>query len=127
VRHADIDADLALLKVAHHAAGSVQPEGAAASQQDRVRLLDQVHRAQQVGLAGAGRAAALVDAADRARLADDHGAAGDRVEVLRVADGDPRNVGNGVMARAGHRMPPSSSNQNRRGPLLWRLRLLRSG
>jgi hypothetical protein len=60
-----------------------------------VHLLDQVHRAQRVGLARAGRAAALVDPAHRTLQAQDRGAAGERGFILRVPDQDAGDVGDG--------------------------------
>jgi hypothetical protein len=77
-RRAHLQAVAAFVQPAHHAAGGVQPEGAAAGQQHRVHAVHGVFGAQQVGLARAGRAAAHVDAAGHALGAQHHGAAGGR-------------------------------------------------
>jgi hypothetical protein len=68
---AKLHADAALVEPAHHAAGRIEPECAAARQQDRVDLLDCVERRQQLGFAGAGRRAPHVDAGHRAGLRQD--------------------------------------------------------
>ena len=53
-----------------------QAEGAATGKHDGVNLLDEIRRVEQIGLAGARRAAANVDARNRALLRQDHRAAG---------------------------------------------------
>ncbi|MCZ7553686.1 MAG: hypothetical protein M5U05_14055 [Anaerolineales bacterium] len=93
---AHVEARAALLQVAHHARGGIQPEGGPARQHDRVRFLDQVHRVHAVHFAGAGRAAALIHAAHRSRFAQDHRAAGERLVVAGVPHQDARHVGDAV-------------------------------
>jgi hypothetical protein len=56
-------------------------------------MLDDMHGPQQIGLARAGRAAALVDAAYRAGRTQDHGAARDRLSIRRVADTNAGHIG----------------------------------
>ena len=96
----DGDADAALVEPAHHAAGGVEAEGAAAGEQDGVHLLDRVERRQQLGLARAGRGAADVDAADRAALGEDDGAAGRPARIGEVAD---REAGDGGQSEGSSR------------------------
>jgi hypothetical protein len=74
--HAGVEADAAFFEVAHHPVGGGQPIGGATGQEHGVDLLHQVHRAQQIGLAGAGRAAPLIHPAHGPLLAQDDGAAG---------------------------------------------------
>src|SRR5690606_3676236 len=86
-------ADVAAFEVAHDAVGGGQSVGAAAGQADAVGALDGRLGAQQVGLAGAGPAAADVDAGYGPGLGQHHGAAG-RAAVRRpMADEDAGNVG----------------------------------
>ena len=59
--------------------------------------IDQVKGVHGVGLAGAGGAATLVYAAHRATLAQDDGAAGERVFILGVADAQAGDVSDGVV------------------------------
>ena len=78
-RRADRDADAALVEPAHHAAGGVEPERAAAGEQHARARARRRCRGQQVGLARARRGAAHVDAGDGAVAAAQHdGAAGGR-------------------------------------------------
>ena len=84
--HAHIKADMVLFQPAHHAISSGQAKGAAAGEQDRVDFFDQVHRPQEVGFAGAGRAAALVHPADGPGRGQNDSTAGRCFKILRVAD-----------------------------------------
>ena len=93
-RRADREAVAALVEPAHHAAGGVEAERAAAGEQHRVHALDQVAGREQVGLARAGRGAAHIDAAGRARFAEHDGAAGRPPRVGVVADAaGPADIG----------------------------------
>jgi hypothetical protein len=51
-----------------------------------MNMLDHVQRAQKVGFTRAGRAAALVYAADRVRRAQHNGAASGSIQVMGVPD-----------------------------------------
>ena len=97
--HAHVETDLAFFQVAHHAAGRVQAERAAAGQHHGVHFLDHVGRIEQVGLARAGRRAAHVHARRGAGLGDDHRAAGRPPRVRVVPDLQPRHLGDGPAAR----------------------------
>ena len=108
LRVGDLEADLALVEIAHHAAGGVEAEGAAARQHDRVDALDAVRRIEQLDVARAGRAAAHVDAGDDAVGAgQDHGAAGRPLGQRVVAD---RQAGDGgeALRRAQSRAGPGA-------------------
>ena len=59
-------------------------------------VLDQMHGVQGVGLARAGRPAALVHTAHRAALAQDDRTAGDGFVILGVPHADARHVADGV-------------------------------
>ncbi len=72
LRDADVVADVVLVEPADDAARRVEAERAPAGERDRVHLVDHVQRVEQVGLARAGRAAALRDAADRADAVDEN-------------------------------------------------------
>ena len=82
-----------LVEPAHHAAGGIEAERAAAGQQQRVHLVDEVARHQQIGLARAGCRAAHVDAAGDAGFAQHHRAAGGPARVGVVADLQAGDVG----------------------------------
>ena len=66
---ADGKADAGRLQAGHHPVGGRQPVGAAAGQHDRMHPLDHRGRVEQIGLPGAGPAAADVHPADRAARA----------------------------------------------------------
>ncbi len=102
-------ADAPLLQVAHDAAGRVEAPGAAARQDDGVDRLDQRAGPQGVGLAGAGGAAAHVDAAHGPLLAEDDGAAGGGAPVRPVPDADAGHVGDGVTDGSTHDAASSSA------------------
>ena len=79
---------------AHHAAGRVQAEGAAAAEQQRMHPVHQVVGVQQVGLAGARRGAAHVGAGHRAAgRAQHHAATGGVGRQRVVADPQAGHVG----------------------------------
>ena len=86
-------ADFAIGQIAPHAGGRFQAEGAAAGEQDAVHLIGHVAGAERVDLLGAAGAAADIHAAHSALLAQNRGAAGDRVEVRNVTHANARNVG----------------------------------
>jgi hypothetical protein len=88
---AGIKADAALFAPAHHARGGVQPEGAAAGQHQRVDAFDQVAWPQRLQLALADGSAADVARPHHAGLGKKHRAAGQRDEILHVADLESRN------------------------------------
>ena len=94
--HADLDADAAGFQPAHHAAGRIQPEGAAAREHYRMHPVHQVDRREQVGLARAGRRAAHVHAGHRALAREHHAAACGAARVGEVADLDACHIANAV-------------------------------
>ena len=69
---ADGKADAGLLQAGHHPVGGGQPVRAAAGEHDRVHALDHRGRVEQIGLPGAGPAAAYVHPADRAGAGQNH-------------------------------------------------------
>ena len=107
-RGAGLDADAALGQVTHDPIGRGQPERAPARQHHAVNLLHQVHRPQQVGLTRAGRAAALIDAADRPGFTQHHRAARQTDRVGRVPDFDAGNGSEGVVGS--HQSDPFGCN-----------------
>jgi hypothetical protein len=70
-----------------------------------------VQRVHGVGLTGARRAAALVDAAGRAIRAKYDGAAGQGFVILGVPDQQARDVGEGVMEEGRSRGHRSSAEE----------------
>ena len=90
-----------LLEPGHHAVCGGEAVGAAPGEHDRVDLPNTLGGTEQVGLAGAGRAAADVDSTDGARGCQDDGAAARpprtqgriRVQAVVVADQDAVDVG----------------------------------
>ena len=92
-RRADRKTVAMLVEPTHHAAGGIEPERAAAGQQQRVHLVDEVARHQQIGLARAGCRAAHIDTAGDAGFAQHHRAAGGPARVGVVADLQPCDVG----------------------------------
>ena len=88
-------AEVALVEPAHDAAGRVEAEGAASGEDDRVHLLHVVDGIEEVRLPRPGRAAAHVHARHRARLGEDHGAAGRTLGQGEVADLDAGHGGQG--------------------------------
>ena len=93
----------ASLEPGHHAAGGVEPVGAAAGEADRVDVADHVRPGRSRSVSRVpGPAAADVDAADRAgRRQHDRRAGQPTPPAARVvADGDPADVGE-VVARPG--------------------------
>jgi hypothetical protein len=88
-----------------HAGGGVEPEGRATRQHEGV---DRLHRSggiKQVGLAGAGAAAAHVHRAGEGRVEYERGDAARDSFVFRVADADSRDVGDAV--EPDHRLSPA--------------------
>jgi hypothetical protein len=86
--------DALFLEVAHHTLGDVEPECAAARENDRVDLVDHVQRIQQVGFARSGGGAALRNARGRAgSINDDDGAAGGTLGECKVPNANSGNVG----------------------------------
>ena len=112
---ADRETVAVLFEPAHHAAGGVQAEGAAAGEQHGVHTIDQVLGPQQVGLARAGRAAAHVDTGHRALRAQHDGAAGGARRVREVADREAGDVGDCVGERLCSRCALTTSPQRERG------------
>ncbi|MNT29468.1 hypothetical protein D3C72_1652080 [compost metagenome] len=100
MRHAHVKADLLFFQVAHHAAGGVQPERAAARQHDGMHFFHHVDGVEQVGFTGAGRGAAHIHAANRARFGNDDRAAGGAARVGVVPHAQARNLGDA--AAPGH-------------------------
>ena len=88
---AELETDAALLEVPHDAAGRIEAEGAAASEHDRVHLLDACRRREQIGLARAGRAAADIDASRRPLLREDDRAPGGPFRQRVVTDLETRH------------------------------------
>ena len=82
-----------LLQVAHHAAGGVQPEGAAAGEHDGVHDRDGVDRVEQVGLARAGRPSPHIHAPHRAFGRQHHRAPGRTLRKSVVTHPDAGYVG----------------------------------
>ena len=100
----DREAAAALLQPAHDAAGGVQAEGAAAAEKDGVDAVDEVAGAEEVGLAGAGGAAAHVGGGDGAVGAEDDCAAGGGLPVGPVTDLEAGDGGNGVAIGSGRHL-----------------------
>ena len=71
----------------------LESERAAAGEHDRVHLLHDVARPQQIGLVRAGRPAAHIDAGDARAIGEDDGAAGDGAPVDPVPDANAGHVG----------------------------------
>ena len=85
-----------LVEPAHHAAGGVEPERAAAGEQHGMHAVDGALGPQQIGLARARGAAANRHPADHALRAEHDGAAGGAPAFRGVADGEPGHVGQGA-------------------------------
>ena len=94
VRDAFVLADSALFEAAHDTCARIQVKSAAAGQQHRSHLLDEISRLQNVGLARARYRAAYVDTAHRAVFGHDDRAARGPAAVGEVADADAWHVGN---------------------------------
>ena len=104
-RVAGVQTDAALAQVAHHPVAGGEAEDAAAGEQhavDQARVPARA-RAEDVGLARAGRAAADGDAADGAGRTQHHRAAGRAGAVRVVADQDAELVRRAQTP--GHRIP----------------------
>jgi hypothetical protein len=97
--YAYVEADPALFQVAHNTGRRVESEGRTTGQDHGMDLGDQVHGVHGIGLAGARRAPALVDAAHRSLRAQDHRAAGQGFVILGMPDEKAGDVGNGVMGK----------------------------
>src|SRR6185436_2068089 len=69
---AGLEADVLFLEVLHDALRRVEAKRAAAGEDNRVHALDEIGGIEQVGLARAGRTAALCDAADGAITVREH-------------------------------------------------------
>ena len=89
---AEGEAHLAAGQVTAHAGGGFQAEGAAAGQQDAVHAVRDVAGAERIDFLRAGGAAADIDAAHGALLAEDGGATGDGVKIGNVANANSRDV-----------------------------------
>ncbi len=89
----------------HHAGGRVEAEGGAAGQDNCVDGLDRVLRRQQIGFAGARRAAHDVDGGHGRCLADDNGDARLQRRVVGVADAEAGNVGDQIAKGLVHDRP----------------------
>ncbi len=94
-----------LFAPAHHATGRVQPESAAARDQDGVHLLHEGARPHQVRLARAWGRTAHVDAGHGAAFAQHHRAACGAAAVGPVADADAGDIRDGVEASLGWHWP----------------------
>ena len=92
---AQLEPELALLEIAHHASGGLQAIGAAAGQQDGLDLLDGIGRIKQVSFPGTRGGASHIHAAHSAILAQDDGAAGRPAGEGVMADLDPGHVCDG--------------------------------
>ena len=75
----------------------IQPEGAAACEDNRVDCFYQGSWSQKVGFAGPGRRSPDIDSAHSALLAEHDRAAGNRVAVRPVAGLDPSYVSDRVV------------------------------
>ena len=84
------------IQPAHDTARGVQPKRAAAGEQHRVHHLHGVFGPQQIGLAGAGCAAANRSPANHALRAEHHRAACGATRLGGVAHGQTRHVGDGT-------------------------------
>ena len=106
MRAAEWKSDALVFEVLHHAAGRVESERAAAGEHDRVNLLNDVDRIEQIGLAGGWGRAAHVDAGGGAGFRENHGAAGGACRERLMADLD---AGDGRQCRVRvHRVLPGS-------------------
>jgi hypothetical protein len=86
--------DTLFLEVAHHTLGDIEPECAAAGENDRVDLVDHVQRIEQVGFARPGGGAALRNARGRSgSVDDDDGAAGGTLGQCKMPNANSGNVG----------------------------------
>ncbi len=85
-----------------HPRGRVQPKGRPAREHQRVHLLDRFVRGQQIGFARARRAAHHVHSGGKGRIADQHADPGFYMVILRIADTQPRYIGDQI-AGAGFR------------------------
>ena len=85
-------ADAAMLQIASHPGRRFEAKRAAAGQHDGVHAVGDVRGPQHVDLLGAGGRAADIHAADGAAIAQNHGAAGERVVVRRMSHANARNV-----------------------------------
>jgi hypothetical protein len=98
-RTAHRDADAIPQQSPGHPVGGREPEGGAAAEDERVDPLHEVLWVEQVGLAGAGAAAADVDTTDRSLRRSEHdGRAGQPAVTnpLGLTDPDPGDVGDRV-------------------------------
>jgi hypothetical protein len=77
---------------AHYPVGGGQAKGASTREQNSMNMRHKMHRAQQIGFAGAWGTATLVDTAYSTIRGQQYGASCDRVQVLSVADLNTRNV-----------------------------------
>jgi hypothetical protein len=80
-----VETNAALFQVAHDTASRIQTEGRSSRQQEGVRLLDEMHRAEHVCFACAGCPAALVHSSDSPLFAQNNRTAGQGVIILSMA------------------------------------------
>ena len=88
-----LEADVALVEIAHHAVGGRETERAATGQDDGVHFLNGVDRVEQGRLARSRRGAANVDGGDGAILRKDDGATGGPFGQRMVPDRDAFEAG----------------------------------
>ena len=93
VELSDLEADVALVEVLHHAGRRVEAEGAPARQHDGVHLIHRVHGIQEIGFSRARGRAAHVDAGGGAVAGEHDRAPGGPLRVREMANFDPWNGG----------------------------------
>jgi hypothetical protein len=106
---------------ANDAGGGIQAESGSARKQDRVNLLDEVHRPERIRLARSGCAAALIDPSNSPPLAQDHGAARQGLAVIGMSDLDTRDVGDRILTR--HPTSRLNGSRYRSSPSVWSIGL----
>ena len=85
-----------LFEPADDAGRGIQPKRTAACEQHRMYLVDQIGWVEQICLTRPGCRAADVDTADRARLGQNHGAAGRAAGIGEMPDADAGHIGDGA-------------------------------
>src|SRR5438034_907653 len=114
LRHVDVEADALLLQPADGPGGGFEAERASPREDDRVDFLDRVHRIEQVGLPGAGRASSHVDPGHGAGFGQDHGAAGGPRGEGVVADLETGHGGEAIF-RGGLGQPDGRKGEGEEG------------